>query len=54
MVFAWDDLALECGGVLSVAQVLAQQLPAERIDQSHMGGIPLHVNPASDQPGGAP
>ena len=29
-------------------QVLAQQLPAERIDQPHMRVIPLHVNPASD------
>jgi hypothetical protein len=31
-----------------LSQVLAQQLPATRIDQPHMRGIPLHVNPASD------
>src|ERR1700722_5798824 len=45
-----------CGAILllnAVAsallpQVLTQQLPAERIDQPHMRGIPLHVNPAPD------
>src|SRR4051812_12101856 len=29
-------------------QVLAQQLPTERVDQPHMCGVPLHVNPAPD------
>ena len=29
-------------------QVLAEQLPGERIDQPYLCGIPLHVNPASD------
>src|ERR1017187_3953581 len=41
-------LLLDAVASALLPQVLAEQLPAERIDQPHMRGIPLHVNPASD------
>jgi hypothetical protein len=41
-------LLLNAVAAALLPQVLAQQLATERVDQSHVRGIPLHVNPASD------